>query len=267
MTKTPNTQSGAAPPPAPGSAGTGTANAAPAPPGRCGASERRSAPRIAPLSADVYAFGASAARAVSLPELRGRSRKPGEACFFYLDQHFQHNAVKVLPGEYFVSRESLVIVTVLGSCIAACLWDSRAQVGGMNHFMLPAGDLADACGRYGSYAMELLINEMLKLGARRETMQAKIFGGAQVMRNFSSMQVGQSNTDFVLDYLHTERIPIVSQDVLDIYPRKVVFFPVTGKAMVKRLAHAHAQTLAAQDLRGSAAQLARSRRGGSVDLF
>ena len=184
-----------------------------------GSSERRRAPRIAPLSADIYAAGAAPARESSLQELKAQSRKPGEASFFYLDHHFQHNAVKVLPGEYFVADESMVIMTVLGSCIAACLWDSRARVGGMNHFMLPDGDLADASGRYGSYAMELLINEMLKMGARRETMQAKIFGGAQVMHNFTTMNVGERNTNFVLNYLHTERIPIVSEDVLDIYPR------------------------------------------------
>jgi chemotaxis protein CheD len=229
--------------------------------------ERRRAPRIAALSADIYAPGATPARDATLQELKARSRKPGEASFFYLDHHFQHNSVKVLPGEYFVANENLVIMTVLGSCIAACLWDSRARVGGMNHFMLPDGDQADSSGRYGSYAMELLINEMLKLGARRETLQAKIFGGAQVMHNFTTMNVGERNTQFVLNYLHTERIPIVSEDVLDIYPRKVVFFPVTGKAMVKRLAHAHPETLVAQEKRGDAAVLAKSTAGGSVDLF
>ena len=156
-------------------------------------------------------------------------------------------------------------MTVLGSCIAACLWDSRSRVGGMNHFMLPDGDMADASGRYGSYAMEVLINEMLKLGARRETMQAKIFGGAQVMHSFTTMNVGERNTNFVLNYLYTERIPIVSEDVLDIYPRKVVFFPVTGKAMVKRLAHAHPDV--AQEVRGNAVLVAKSNSGGSVDLF
>ncbi|WP_414985705.1 chemoreceptor glutamine deamidase CheD [Acidovorax sp.] len=228
--------------------------------------ERRRAPRIAPLSADIYASGARPVRESSLVELKARSRRPGEASFFYLDHHFQHNAVKVLPGEYFVSDESLVIMTVLGSCIAACLWDSRAHVGGMNHFMLPDGDATDVSGRYGSYAMELLINEMLKLGARRETMQAKIFGGAQVMHNFTTMNVGERNTNFVLNYLHTERIPIVSEDVLDIYPRKVVFFPVTGKAMVKRLAHAHPEELA-QEVKGNAATVAKATAGGSVDLF
>lgn len=232
-----------------------------------GGSERRRAPRIAPLSSDIYSGGSAPARESSLQDLKARARKPGEASFFYLDHHFQHNSVKVLPGEYFVADENMVIMTVLGSCIAACLWDSRAHIGGMNHFMLPDGDLADASGRYGSYAMELLINEMLKLGARRETMQAKIFGGAQVMHNFTTMNVGERNTNFVLNYLHTERIPIVSEDVLDIYPRKVVFFPVTGKAMVKRLAHAHPEALVAQEVRGNAATVAKTTSGGSVDLF
>ena len=228
--------------------------------------ERRRAPRIAPLSADIYTQGNRTVPEVSLQELKARARKPGEASFFYFDHHFQFNAVKVLPGEYFVSGDNIVIMTVLGSCIAACLWDSRARVGGMNHFMLPESDSTDVSGRYGSYAMELLINEMLKLGARRETMQAKIFGGGQVMANFTTMNVGERNTSFVVNYLQTERIPIVSEDVLDIYPRKVVFFPATGKAMVKRLAHAHPDALA-QEVRGNAATVAKTTSGGSVDLF
>src|SRR5690606_1421224 len=102
-----------------------------------GTPERRRAPRIAPLGADVYPVNAGVAPESSLQELKSRSVKPGQASFFYYDPHFQYNAVKVLPGEYFVSNENLVIMTVLGSCIAACLWDSRVRVGGMNHFMLP----------------------------------------------------------------------------------------------------------------------------------
>jgi chemotaxis protein CheD len=202
-----------------------------------------------------------------LDRLKAQARQPGEASFFYHDHHFQYDAVKVLPGEYFVSPEDLVIMTVLGSCIAACLWDGRVRTGGMNHFMLPDGDSADGFGRYGSYAMELLINEMLKKGARRETMQAKIFGGAQVMAGFTTMNVGERNTRFVIDYLATERIPVVSQDVLDIYPRKVCFFPVTGKALVKRLAHSHPETLAVEERKGNAAAVVKSTYGGSVDLF
>lgn len=233
--------------------------------------ERRGpVPKMAPPSAPVFHRSAAAqppAPPSSLEALKRRTPKPGEASFFYFDPHFQFNAVKVLPGEYFVTGENMAIVTVLGSCIAACLWDRTLNIGGMNHFMLPDGDAGDVSGRYGSYAMELLINEMMKLGARRETMQAKIFGGGQVMANFTTMNVGERNTDFVTQYLNTERIPIVSEDVLDIYPRKVVYFPTTGKALVKRLAHAHPEELVAQERRGNAATLAQSNAGGSVDLF
>jgi chemotaxis protein CheD len=209
----------------------------------------------------------SGARQSRIDSLKAQARKPGEASFFYRDHHFQYDAVKVLPGEYFVSKDDLVIMTVLGSCISACIWDSSARVGGMNHFMLPDGDGVEGGGRYGSYAMELLINELQKLGARRETMQAKVFGGAQVMAGFTSMNVGERNTAFVLDYLSTERIPVVSQDVLDIHPRKVCFFPVVGKALVKRLAHSHPETLAVEERRGDALAVAKSTSGGSVDLF
>ena len=209
----------------------------------------------------------SGARLSRIDSLKAQARKPGEASFFYRDHHFQYDAVKVLPGEYFVSKEDLVIMTVLGSCISACIWDSSARVGGMNHFMLPDGDGVEGGGRYGSYAMELLINELQKLGARRETMPAMVFGGAQVMAGFTSMNVGERNTAFVLDYLSTERIPVVSQDVLDIHPRKVCFFPVVGKALVKRLAHSHPETLAVEERRGDALAVAKSTAGGSVDLF
>jgi chemotaxis protein CheD len=202
-----------------------------------------------------------------IEKLKSQARKPGEASFFYVDHHFQYDAVKVLPGEYFVSNEDLVIMTVLGSCIAACMWDGPAKVGGMNHFMLPEGEGMEGFGRYGSYAMELLINEMLKMGARRETMQAKIFGGAAVMAGFTTMNVGERNTKFVKDYLATERIPVVSQDVMDVQPRKVCFFPVTGKALVKRLAIAHPESIMVAERRGNAAVVASSTSGGSVDLF
>ncbi|MBL0943308.1 MAG: chemoreceptor glutamine deamidase CheD [Hydrogenophaga sp.] len=199
-------------------------------------------------------------------EYRARKPKPGEASFFFYDPHFRSDAVKVLPGEYYVSADPLVIQTVLGSCIAACIWDPRVRVGGMNHFMLPEGG-SDSGGRYGSYAMELLINELMKQGARRETMQAKVFGGGQVMSSFTTMNVGERNTSFVLDYLQTERIAVVSKDVLDIHPRKVCFFPSTGKAMVKRLAHSHPETLETQERKGSAATVVTSTAGGSIDLF
>lgn len=220
----------------------------------------------------MSASEALAARAKPGPEraridqLKAKAPKPGEASFFYYDPHFQQIAVKVLPGEYYVTTDDMVIMTVLGSCIAACIWDSRLRIGGMNHFMLPEGG-ADTSGRYGSYAMELLINELIKRGSTREYMQAKVFGGGAVISGMTSMNVGERNTQFVLDYLATERIPVVSKDVMDIYPRKVVFFPVTGKAMVKRLAHAHPETLETQERQGTATRLAQTNAGGTVDLF
>lgn len=221
----------------------------------------------APLSSLALPRVLPAAGVVSrVDELRARTPRPGEASFFFHEPHFRSDAVKVLPGEYYVTSDELVILTVLGSCIAACLWDPQVRVGGMNHFMLPEGG-SDSGGRYGSYAMELLINEMMKLGARRTSLQAKVFGGGAVMSSFTTMNVGERNTKFVLDYLQTERIPVVSKDVLDIHPRKVCFFPATGKAMVKRLAHAHPETLETQERKGSAAVVAKATAGGSIDLF
>jgi len=200
-----------------------------------------------------------------LERLKSQARKPGEASFFFYDAHFKNDAVKILPGEYFVHDEDMLIMTTLGSCIAACLYDRNAKVGGMNHFMLPDG--AGDSGRYGSYAMELLINEMMKRGASRMTMEAKVFGGGQVVSGMTTMNVGERNTNFVMDYLKTERIPIVSKDVLDVYPRKVCFLPGSGKAMVKRLAPTNTDALLAQDRAAAQKAVPASTGGGSVDLF
>jgi chemotaxis protein CheD len=203
-----------------------------------------------------------------IDKLRAAARRPGEASFFFYDAHFRNDAVKILPGEYFVHDEDMLITTTLGSCIAACLWDRHARIGGMNHFMLPesaggAGALPDS-GRYGSYAMELLINEMMKRGATRGSLEAKVFGGAQVFSGMTSINVGERNTQFVVDYLKTERIPILSRDVLDVHPRKVCFLPASGKAMVKRLASTNAEALVAKERAAAARPMP---AGGSVDLF
>ena len=201
----------------------------------------------------------------SLARLKALPRKPGEASFFYWDAHFQSDAVKVLPGEYFVHDQDILVTTTLGSCIAACLWDRERHIGGMNHFMLPDG-VGDS-GRYGSYAMELLINELLQRGATRQMLEAKVFGGGAVIAGMNSINVGERNTQFVIEYLRTERIPIVSRDVMEIYPRKVMFLPASGKAMVKRLAAAHADAFAVQDRAAAQKALPVAGSGGSVDLF
>ena len=216
-------------------------------------------------SARPTASPVAATAGTRLAALKAAQRKPGEASFFFYDAFFKNDAVKILPGEYFVYREDILIMTTLGSCIAACLWDREARVGGMNHFMLPEGD--SDTGRYGSYAMELLINEMMKLGATRATMEAKVFGGGQVIDGMSTMNIGERNTNFVIDYLKTERIPIMAKDVQGPYPRKVCFLPASGKAMVKRLAAANKESLAAQDRAAAQKAAPVAHAGGSVDLF
>ncbi|MBK1614554.1 chemotaxis protein CheD [Rubrivivax gelatinosus] len=221
---------------------------------------------LAPSSA-VQAARAPAAGPSRLERLKSAPRRPGEASFFFYDSHFRNEAVKVLPGEFFVYDEDILVMTTLGSCIAACLWDREKKLGGMNHFMLPdAGGSAD-CGRYGSFAMELLINEMIKRGATRSTMEAKVFGGGAVISGMNTINVGERNTAFVMDYLRTERITVVSKDVLDIYPRKVCFLPHSGKAMVKKLASANTEALVAQERAAATQRVPAGSSGGSVDLF
>jgi chemotaxis protein CheD len=200
-----------------------------------------------------------------LERLRTAPRGPGEASFFFWDANFKNDAVKVLPGEFFVSDEDMLIVTTLGSCIAACLWDRERHIGGMNHFMLPEG--SSDSGRYGSYAMELLINQLMKRGASRSALEAKVFGGGAVIASMTSINVGERNTQFVLDYLRTERIPVVSKDVLDTCARKVCMLPAGGKVLVKRLAPANPAALAAQERVAAEKAAPQATGGGSVDLF
>ena len=164
----------------------------------------------------------------------------GTAPIRYFDRDFQCDAVKILPGQYYASSGVGAISTVLGSCVSTCLWDPLRKIGGMNHFMLPGdGESATspvtASARFGVYAMEVLINEMIHLGAERRRMVAKVFGGGRVLQGFCSLDVGAKNAQFVIDFLHTEDIPILARDLLDVYARKVHFFPETGKAQLKKL--------------------------------
>ena len=165
----------------------------------------------------------------------------------YFDSHFDIDAVKILPGEYYATARPMLIITVLGSCVAACIRDRFSGIGGMNHFMLPAvsdsGEPSNASACYGIYAMEILINQLLKMGAQRKNLEAKIFGGGNLLKSFTVANVGERNSAFVRNYLKLERIPIVAEDLLDIYPRKIYFFPDQGKVMVKKLIRLHNDTI------------------------
>ena len=189
----------------------------------------------------------------------------------YYDRTFDCDAAKILPGEYYYTAKDMLIVTVLGSCVSACIRDRVTGLGGMNHFMLPDGGSdanspVSASMRYGTYAMEVLINDLLKSGARRENMEAKVFGGGAVLRGFTAINVGERNADFVMSYLKTERIRVLAEDLNDIYPRKVYFFPRTGKVLVKKLMQAHNDTLAKRELEYSS-RLRVAPVGGEIDLF
>jgi chemotaxis protein CheD len=187
----------------------------------------------------------------------------------YFDRTFDCDAAKILPGEYYYTAQDMLIVTVLGSCVSACIRDRTRGLGGMNHFMLPDGDPnnpVSASMRYGGFAMEVLINDLLKSGARRENLEAKVFGGGAVLRGFSAMNVGERNATFVIDFLKTERIPVVAEDLNDIYPRKVYFFPRTGKVLVKKLMQTQNDTLARREL-DYAKRLKVQPVGGEIDLF
>jgi chemotaxis protein CheD len=188
----------------------------------------------------------------------------------YYDRTFDCDAAKILPGEYYYTGKDMVIVTVLGSCVSACIRDRVKGLGGMNHFMLPdggdPGNPVSASMRYGTYAMEVLINDLLKSGARREHLEAKVFGGGAVLRGFSAMNVGERNAAFVINFLKTERIPVLAEDLNDIYPRKVYFFPRTGKVLVKKLMQTHNDTLAKREL-DYASRLKVTPVSGAVDLF
>ena len=188
----------------------------------------------------------------------------------YFDRTFDCDAAKILPGEYYYTAKDMLIVTVLGSCVSACVRDRVKGLGGMNHFMLPdggdPGNPVSASMRYGTYAMEVLINDLLKAGARREHLEAKVFGGGAVLRGFSAMNVGERNAAFVINFLKTERIPVLAEDLNDIYPRKVYFFPRTGKVLVKKLMQTHNDTLAKREL-DYASRLKVTPVSGAVDLF
>jgi chemotaxis protein CheD len=149
---------------------------------------------------------------------------------------------KLLPGDYYVTRENEVLDTVLGSCVSACIRNPRLKIGGMNHFMLPRPsgtgndtweNIAGRATRYGSASMEKLINRILNVGGTRAELEVKIFGGGKVLSSLSD--VGQHNVTFVRDFLKQEGLKVSSEDVGDICPRHVQYFPLSGRVRVRHL--------------------------------
>lgn len=172
-------------------------------------------------------------------------------------------------GGLHASRKPVLLDTVLGSCIAACLYDPVLGIGGMNHFMLPEGsDPGDPTStRYGVNAMELLISQLMKLGGERRRFQAKVFGGGHVLKIRESLDgVPQRNIDFVRRFLETEQIPVVKEDVGGYQPRRVLFHTHTGKVFLKYLGNNEAERTAEEEM-VYLISLKKQKLDGDVTLF
>lgn len=197
-----------------------------------------------------------------------------EAPISYYDKRFATDAVKLLPGQYFVTTQNKMLVTVLGSCVAACLFDQVSGIGGMNHFMLPSVNktaeefdkMQGVAAKYGVHAMELLINDLVKAGASKKRIKAKIFGGGKVVPSFVQNDVGRFNAEFVTQFLNTERIPILASDLCDTYARKIYFFPSDGNVLMKRIHELNNATIIERESQHRW-ELSTRAPSGSVDLF
>jgi chemotaxis protein CheD len=159
------------------------------------------------------------------------SEQPSERRYF--DRQFQIDAIKILPGEYFATRQPLMLTTLLGSCVAVCLMDRTAGVHGMNHFLLPQGSdwhsQTSVPARFGVNAMELLITDMQKLGAQRQRLEAKVFGAGNVLDGMSVVNIGEQNSEFIRAYLKSEGIPCWPRTCWAALPARCFSFPAMAR--------------------------------------
>lgn len=193
----------------------------------------------------------------------------------YWDPIQDVEVVRILAGEYYVTHCQEMITTVLGSCVSVCVRDKVANIGGMNHFMLPEenrqnggngghrGLSADAA--YGSYAMERLINCILKYGGRRENLEVKIFGGGRIIGGMTD--VGLQNITFVRSYLRTEGLSVAAEDVGGDLPRRMAYLPATGKVLIKKLRNIRNETIVKQEVAYRDDLRRDGGKGGDVELF
>ncbi|MBS0395983.1 MAG: chemoreceptor glutamine deamidase CheD [Proteobacteria bacterium] len=213
----------------------------------------------------------------SLLSSAGAPSPPALPQFAHIRRYWdaQHNvfAAKLLPGEYYVTLHGEMICTVLGSCVSACVRDRASGIGGMNHFMLPLdrsqgesawADASSAATRYGNVAMERLINDLLKAGAKRSNLEFKLVGGGKVLAAMTD--VGAGNIEFVRSYMRTESFVVAGEDLGDIYPRKVHFHPDTGRVRVKKLQSTRNDTIFARE-RSYLQQVSSTPQTGDVELF
>jgi chemotaxis protein CheD len=180
--------------------------------------------------------------------------------------------VSVAPGDHYVTNNpDETVVTLLGSCVAACARDPVTGVGGLNHFLLPSSDQelkgSDEAMRFGDYAMEQLLNTIYRKGGQRGRIEFKIFGGARVLGGNSMLKIGEQNIAFVERFLRNEGFPIVAKSVGGTAPRRVRFHPATGKAFVQELDRSSAQSVTSQEEQYRRRMAKAAPAGGDVEFF
>ncbi len=187
------------------------------------------------------------------------------------DSRFPSEIAVIMPGEHFVDNHSLIVYTVLGSCISVCIRDPLMKLGGMNHFMLPAPkgteghDSWGESGRYGSYAMELLVNDILKLGGNKSRFEVKVFGGAKIYEGLTD--VGAKNADWITSYLAQEGLKPIKVDIGDVYPRKVYYFTDSGRVLMKKIQKVKNRTILDREEEYQKTLGHQQDQGGDVTLF
>ena len=215
---------------------------------------------------------------MSLTVQNGDPPPPPTPGFEHIKRYWDRDRVswvaRVLPGEYYVTGSDELITTVLGSCVSACVRDQALGIGGMNHFMLPehtsgdtpmwAGTPVNAATRFGGYAMEYLINDILSRGGRRQHLEMKIFGGGRILASMTD--VGSGNIRFIQEYARVEGLEIVGEDVGDIHPRKVVYAPASGRAWVRRLRRVDKQAIIKSEQRYRH-KIEQAPVAGDIELF
>jgi chemotaxis protein CheD len=183
-------------------------------------------------------------------------------------------AAKLLPGQFYVTNQNEMITTVLGSCVSACVRDVVSGIGGMNHFMLPQmskvffesqdDNVIGSATRYGNFAMESLINTILSHGGKRNNLEVKLFGGGKIIATLGS--IGDRNIQFILEYVEIERLKLVAYDLGDVYPRKVNFYPMSGRVRLKKIKELQNQTIVSRDVTYGR-RITQAPVEGSVELF
>ena len=210
------------------------------------------------------------AKTPQLPALKGF-----EGVQRYWDPDSDVWTAKILPGEYYVTQNNEGISTVLGSCVSACMRDSHLGIGGMNHFMLPeecssgnnswTDPVLGLATRYGSYAMESLVNSLMKLGAARNRLEIKLFGGGRILTTMTD--VGARNIEFIHQYAKIEGYAIAAEDLGGTQPRRIVYFPATGRVKVRRLKAIENRSIGDRERQYLVNLGEQQKDGGEVELF